>query len=61
MNKNQIQMKCSHCGSTNVTRDAAVAWNMDYQTWELITVFDHSDCNDCGGECSLVEEEIDVI
>ncbi len=50
---------CSHCGSENISADAAVRWSIPDQDWEVTNVFDkgHS-CDDCGGECSLVFKEI---
>jgi hypothetical protein len=54
-----IQIRCDHCGGENVTRDGAARWNKDTQRWELTTVFDNADCEDCGGETRLVERKMD--
>jgi len=56
--KDKVQMVCSTCGSTNVRRDAQVAWNTDTQDWELTAVFDHADCEDCGGETNIEEQPL---
>lgn len=53
-----ITIHCSTCGSEDVRRDASVAWNAELQTWEIVTVFDNADCEECGGETSLTEREI---
>lgn len=50
---------CSHCGSENVRRDAWATWDVESQSWELATVFDAGFCDDCDGEASLAEVEID--
>ena len=52
-------MVCSTCGSDKVFRDATAAWCVETQQWEMVTVFDHSDCEQCNGECSLTEKEVD--
>lgn len=44
---------CSTCGSEEVRRDAYASWNTKTQEWELITTFDNTDCEQCGGQCSL--------
>jgi len=44
---------CETCGSENVTSDALCDWNPDLATWEVGSVLDNSDCNRCGGECSV--------
>lgn len=53
-----IIIYCAHCGSTNVSRDATAKWNVLGQYWELADVFDHADCEDCGGETRLREAPI---
>ena len=50
---------CSSCGSENVRRDAWATWDVETQSWELATVFDAGFCDDCDGEASLTEIEID--
>ncbi|MFA7219037.1 MAG: hypothetical protein WC119_00730 [Synergistaceae bacterium] len=54
----KIKMICSKCGSADVRKDADAIWNIEKQEWELVVVYDNSTCEDCGGECSLFEEEI---
>jgi hypothetical protein len=56
---NQIDITCRECGSRNVTRDASVSWNLSGQNWEVAAIFDNADCNDCGGETSLDERDLE--
>ena len=51
-------MKCKHCSSASVMRDAWAAWDVDGQDWALENVFDQAYCNDCSKETSLIEEEV---
>lgn len=55
----KIKMVCSHCGSTDVRKDADAIWNVEKQEWELVAVYDNTTCEDCGGECSLLEVEVE--
>ena len=41
------QPVCNYCGSDEVYRDACVAWNVETQQWELVTVYDNVDCEQC--------------
>jgi hypothetical protein len=50
---------CRHCGSENVRADAYAAWSVDSQQWEIVTIFENTDCEDCGGETSLDWKGID--
>ena len=52
------KMKCKHCGSTRVFRDAWTEWDEKLQEWVIQNVFDDAFCEDCDGECTIVEEEI---
>ena len=52
---NKVTMRCSHCGSSNVTRDAVCRWNVSAQKWYIVDLLDATDCEDCGGEASLME------
>ena len=57
-----VKMVCAHCGSTDLRRNSDLIWNIIEQKWEIMDVFDNTDCEDCGGECSvkqvnLTEEE----
>lgn len=55
----KVRMVCSHCGGDRVRRDADATWNADSQQWELAGVYDKgSTCDDCGGECRIVEQAI---
>lgn len=54
-----ISIHCATCGSQNIRRDASVTWDTELQMWEVVTVFDVADCDDCGGETSLVEKTLD--
>ncbi len=53
-----ITIHCRTCGSDDVRRDASVEWNVELQTWEIVTVYDNADCEVCGSETTLVEREI---
>lgn len=55
----KVQMVCSCCGSDDVTRDACARWNVDNQQWEMVTVYDNTDCQKCEGETRLEEREIE--
>lgn len=46
---------CTYCGSPRVTFDAMVDPNKDN---EVVSIFDNSDCQNCGGECSTQEVEV---
>lgn len=54
----KIQIRCKHCNSTNVVRDAWAEWDIETQKWVLGSVFDAAFCMDCDGESSLIEEEL---
>lgn len=51
--KNPEKPICAECGSDDVRADAYAAWSVETQQWEIVTTFDNSDCEECGGECSL--------
>jgi hypothetical protein len=36
-------------------RDAWAEWDDQAQKWELKSVFDAAYCDDCNGECTIVE------
>ena len=44
----RIEMRCPHCGSENIIKDAAAAWDAEAQDWSLTCVHDHETCEDCG-------------
>jgi hypothetical protein len=54
----RIDITCAYCGSRNVKRDAAVTWSVPDQAWEISSIFDNADCEDCGGETSLQERDL---
>ena len=43
-----ITKVCSNCGSRNITHDALVRWSEEEQKWELSSMLDSGDCDDCG-------------
>jgi len=51
---------CTHCGSTNVGRDAFAHWNPILGDDELLTVYDDTTCLDCDRECSTYERTLSV-
>lgn len=55
MSQHRIDYHCAHCGSRDVRRNADVRWNMARQEWEIVAVFDHATCEQCGGEIKLKE------
>ena len=57
MEQAKIKKCCKYCGSENVSVDATARWNTDTQAWELAALFDNSDCDDCGGETTIVDRE----
>lgn len=50
---------CSNCGGKNVWRDATAKWNEKTQEWEMVTVHDNADCEDCQCETTLVEKFVE--
>lgn len=44
---------CTECGSADIRSDAYARWSVERQEWELVTTFDNTDCENCGGECSI--------
>lgn len=42
-----IEMRCPHCGSASILKDAAAAWDAEAQEWTLVSVHDHETCEDC--------------
>lgn len=51
---------CSFCGSHAVSADATVIWGKDEQAWILSDTSDNNYCDNCGGECSLKFEPLEV-
>lgn len=54
----RVKMVCDSCGSQDVQRDAWAEWSVEEQEWVLSQCFDHAFCNDCAGECHIVDEAI---
>jgi len=54
-NMTQISVICSVCGSTNVSRDAWAAWDIEAQAWTLQAVFDQGHCHRCEQDRRLEE------
>lgn len=44
---------CTACGSAEVRSDAYAEWDAENQCWSLVTTFDNTDCENCGGECRV--------
>lgn len=45
---------CAYCGSTEVSADALVYWDINTQTWEVSDICDKGHyCNACEGETRL--------
>jgi hypothetical protein len=56
---NRIRPVCKVCGSSDVSRDAEVAWDVKNQEWTLKCVQDQAFCNgECGRETYLIEVEL---
>lgn len=49
----RIKPVCSHCGSDEIFADACAEWDKDDQKWCIVTVYDNTDCGDCGEERSV--------
>jgi Zn finger protein HypA/HybF involved in hydrogenase expression len=56
MEQQKIRKVCKHCGSDNVSVDAIMRWDVDAQQWTLAALLDNSDCDDCGGETTIVDK-----
>lgn len=54
-NQPKVKPVCTRCGSDDVRRDAYAIWSIPNQEWELLATFDNTDCEQCGGECSLID------
>jgi hypothetical protein len=51
------QMFCTECSSTSVTRDAIVRWNLATQEWEVSSLLDNNDCDECGADSCVDERD----
>ncbi|RIV81866.1 hypothetical protein D2V17_16515 [Aurantiacibacter xanthus] len=45
-----VEPACRDCGSTNLTRDAFVAWDSDTQQWVLSATYKSTTCHACDAE-----------
>jgi RNase P subunit RPR2 len=50
---------CKECKSDMITRDAVVVWDDWHRIWEIKTIFDHTDCLDCGATGDYMIEWIE--
>jgi len=55
----RLRKVCETCGSVNVSHDALASWCEGAQEWEIRCILDNADCDDCGGETTLEDVEID--
>jgi len=55
----EYQAFCQHCGSTDVSRDAEVCWDIRQQRWTLKCVQDQGFCSGfCEGETTIIMKEL---
>lgn len=54
----RVTKVCKHCGSENVSHDGLLRWSIETQEWEVCSVFDNSNCDDCGAEDCVEDKEI---
>ena len=59
MGRKRIKLKCCVCGSEDIRRNCDAEWDIHRQRWEICAMFDTFSCEACGGECDIVEEEIE--
>jgi hypothetical protein len=59
MKDKKIAKVCKYCGSSNVVKNADTAWNVDNQEWEIVALFNNEDCNECEGETTIKDIELD--
>jgi hypothetical protein len=55
----RFAIRCSRCGSDEVSRDAWTNWATKQQEWVIGAVFDYAHCHRCDSETSLIEVELD--
>ena len=56
-----ITIICRRCGSDDVLRDAYAVWSVEDQEWVLHDTYDHAYCNNCEGDTSLIEKELNNV
>jgi hypothetical protein len=54
-----VKIICKYCSSENVVRDAWAAWDVQTQSWCLMSVFDFVMCQACERENVAIEIEIE--
>lgn len=55
----KLRYTCSHCGSDNLTWDAAVTWDEHTQEYEICNVYDNPPtCQECGKEAWSNTQEV---
>lgn len=55
----RITYVCATCGGKNVKWDAWAEWDEEQQCLVLANSYDQNHCDDCDGECSVEEVELD--
>lgn len=46
---------CSNCSSDDILCHATIQWSNESQEWQLTATFGQpTQCNNCGGACSIV-------
>lgn len=55
----KVRQVCSTCGSEDVVCDAYASWDFEKQKWVLHQTYDKgAHCENCEGECRIVEKEV---
>ena len=54
----KIKKVCEECGSDNVTINANAEWDVETQSWELLSTYEHSWCSDCYDDINIIDQEI---
>ena len=50
---------CDECGSQNIWADACATYHPATGQWELSSVMDYTECNDCMNECRVEWKEME--
>ncbi|MBN06090.1 hypothetical protein [Ponticaulis sp.] len=56
----RIRMRCPHCGSEAICKDAWAAWDETNQRWELGGVYDSETCIGCERDGDEMFERTDI-
>lgn len=59
MSVTKVEMRCYRCGGTDVLKDAFAVWDVETQSWDLHSTYDHAVCNTCDGETKLEEHPVE--